>query len=133
MMRSLALLFLLTACEGPGPATMDSPEPTPAMTPTVSDPNTFGCDMRSVAPNTDYCQDTTTTDPGVRALYESACTQNKGTIMPGGCPHFTLGACRSTGQAGPAEVTITNWFVTYPGISTSAQLAALCGASYVAP
>lgn len=135
-MRSLVLLFLVAACEDPTPTTMDSPDLAPAVDLSMSSANTFGCDLRSLGASTNYCQDTTTTDPAVRAIYESGCTQNKGILVPGGCPHFTLGGCRGTDQAGSVAVTITNWFPSYPGVSTSAQLAAFCEASastYVAP
>jgi hypothetical protein len=135
-MRSLVLLFLVAACEDPRPTSMDTPDLAPALDLTMGSANTFGCDLRSLGPSTNYCQDTTTTDPAVRAVYENSCTQNKGILVPGGCPHFTLGGCRSTAQVGPVAVTTTNWFPSYPGVSTSAQLAAVCEASastYVAP
>ena len=148
-MRALSLVLLLAACHDRTPTGMDDLAPPPpagdmampvdqlsTMDLTQSDPNTFGCDYRLVSPSTNYCQDTTTKDPTVRATYESGCIQNKGELLPAGCPHFSLGGCRTTTMIGSVPVTITNSFVTYPGVTTPAQLATACansGGTYDAP
>lgn len=140
--------LLLAACPLDGATSLDMKQASPPDMSVASAPDlsaapdlasgsaTFGCDYRPLGPSTAYCQDMLISDETVRAQYQKACTDNKATLLTGACPHLKLGGCRSTRQLGPVTITTTNWFESYPGISTGDQLAALCardGSTYVAP